>query len=101
MITLSRKEGSFVNAISYIRNVGKSFGYATIDVLKQHNSTSIAFAKNTKEFGTDLYRSIKDFKENKSDLDGEKSLTGQIRDVVSDMKGNIIEDLKTGNFYNP
>lgn len=48
MITLSRKEGSFVNAISYIRNVGKSFGYATIDVLKQHNSTSIAFAKKQK-----------------------------------------------------
>lgn len=37
-----------MNAISYIRNVGKSFGYATIDVLKQHNSTSIAFAKKQK-----------------------------------------------------
>lgn len=88
-----------MNALSYIRNVGKSFGYATIDVLKQHNQTSIAFAKHTKEYGSDLYRSIKDFKQNPSDLDGEKSLKGEIRDAVSELKTNIIEDLKSGKFH--
>lgn len=89
-----------MNAFTYIKNVGKSFGYSAVDVLKSYNTSSVSFAKNTKEFGVDLYQSIRDFKENASDRQSEKTLKGDLRDVVSDMKKNIIEDLKSGNFYN-
>ena len=89
-----------MNALSYIKNVGKSFGYSAVDVIKSYNTASVSFAKNTKEFVTELYQSIRDFKENASDRESEKTFKGDLRDVVSDMKKNIIEDLKSGNFYN-
>ena len=100
MALISERRVIVLNALSYIRNVGRSFGYSAIDVVKEFNPTTSSFAKNAKEFGSNLYESVRDFKSNAADMENEKSLTGQIKDVVSDMKKNIIEDLKSGNYYN-
>ena len=68
--------------------------------MKSYNPTTAAFADSAKEFGSDLYRSIKDFKENKADIETEKGLTGQLKSGLFEIKSNLIEDIKTGNFYN-
>ena len=36
-------------ASSYIKNVGKSLGYATIDVLKEYNPIVTSFIENNKD----------------------------------------------------
>ena len=89
-----------MNVISYIKNVGKSFGYVAVDVFKEYNPAATALAKSAKELSSDLYQSIGDFKSNLSSKKSEQSLTGQGRDILSDLKTNIFEDLKSGNWYN-
>ena len=90
-----------MNAISYIKNVGKSFGYAAIDVLKDYNPAITSLAKNTKEFTTDMYDSIKDFKENaSSSYKSDDSIVKDAKDVAEDFWKNVKEDFRTGNFYN-
>ena len=90
-----------MNAITYIRNVGKSFGYATIDVLKEYNPAITSLAENTKELTSDIYDSIKDFKENASSASqSPNSLIKEGKDTAVDFWKNIKEDFRTGNFYN-
>lgn len=88
-----------VTATTYIKNVGKSFGYALGDVFSQYNPIITNVAKETKETTTDLYEKIKDFSFNKSSID-EKSLKGTIKSSIDDAWNNLKDDLKTGNFYN-
>lgn len=91
-----------MNAIQYVKNVGKSFGYASIDVLKSYNPAFTSMASAAKDLSSDLYQSIKDFKYNASNkMSGdEQSLVGQAKDVVFDFWKNTREDLLSGNFYN-
>ena len=91
-----------MNAIQYVKNVGKSFGYASIDVLKSYNPAFTSMASAAKDLSSDLYQSIKDFKYNASNkMSGdEQSLVGQTKDVVFDFWKNTKEDLLSGNFYN-
>lgn len=89
-----------MNALQYMKNVGKSLGYATIDVAKSYNYSSVALADSAKDLGVDLYQSIKDFKESTFVNRSEKSFIGQLKDSVKDVKTSIFQDLKTGNWYN-
>lgn len=91
-----------MNAIQYVKNVGKSFGYISIDTLKTYNPALTNMAKSAKELSSDLYQSIKDFKYNVSNKTSsdEQSLVGQSKDVIFDFWKNTKEDLMSGNFYN-
>lgn len=91
-----------MNAIQYVKNVGKSFGYISIDTLKSYNPALTNMAKSAKELSSDLYQSIKDFKYNVSNKTSsdEQSLVGQSKDVIFDFWKNTKEDLMSGNFYN-
>src|SRR5574344_143594 len=95
-----RRRYNSMNALQYMKNVGKSLGYASIDVVKSSNPSVAAFAKSAKELGSDLYQSIKDFKETPSGTRSELSLRGQLKDSVKDIKTSIFADLKSGNWYN-
>lgn len=91
------------NAITWMKNVGKSLGYASIDVLKEYNPAITNMASTAKEFSSDLYHSIKDFKDSlnmKGQSDAEKSVIGQTKDVANELIKNVFDDLKTGNLYN-
>ena len=46
-------------ASTYIKNVGKSFGYATIDVLKDYNPVITSFISNNGDLGSTVYKEIK------------------------------------------
>ena len=91
------------NAITWMKNVGKSLGYASIDALKEYNPAITNMASTAKEFSSDLYHSIKDFKDTlntKGQSDAEKSVIGQTKDVANELIKNVFDDLKTGNLYN-
>ena len=89
------------NAISYIKNVGKSLGYVTKEVLKDNNPTLVSLGKQAKDATSSIYNSIKDFSYKASQAtDSEKSLFGVGKDVVKSLGKNLFDDLKTGNWYN-
>ena len=89
-----------VNAIQYIKNVGRSFGYSAIDVFEGYNPQVKALASGAKEFSSDLYQTVKDFKSVMVDKESEKGLLSKGRDVVSTTRDNLLADLKSGNWYN-
>lgn len=83
---------------SYIKNVGKSFGYAFVDVMKTNNPVLTSLAKEAKETTSSIYQTVKDFKMSASD--NEKSLIDDAKDATKSLWKNLRDDLKTGNWYN-
>lgn len=88
------------NAISYLRNVGRSLGYATIDIAKEYNPGIFAFAEGAKDLGEQLYDTIDDFKGSFSSSNDEKSFVGTVKSTVKDTFKNLVEDARSGNWYN-
>jgi hypothetical protein len=91
---------SMANALQYVKNVGKSFGYSTIEMLESYNPQIKTLASQTKAFGSDLYQTIDDFKASMTDTGSEKGLLSLGKDSISELKKNLFEDLKSGNWYN-
>ena len=89
-----------MNAIQYVKNAGKSLGYATIDVLKSYNPGIIASATQVKEFSSEVYQSIKDFNSNLRNANTEDGIVGQAKDAAKDILKSVKEDIASGNWYN-
>ena len=87
------------NAFTYIKNVGKSVGYASFEVLKQKNPVFHDFAETNGELASDMYRSVKDLKKNIKGLPN-KIMESQYGQFAKTYKDNLFEDLKSGKFYN-
>ena len=80
---------------SYTKNVAKSLGYAVGDIVTQYNPTIANITKTTAKTSQELYHSTIDLK---------NFVKGKAAEYL-DPKGNnmmsdLIEDLKTGNWYN-
>ena len=86
------------NVSTYIKNVGKSLGYAVGDVFTQYNPVVTSLAKQTKETTKSMYESIKSIKIDKPDI-SEKSLKGEISAIKDDIWNGFKDDLKSGNWY--
>lgn len=89
-----------VNALTYVKNVGKSFGYSSIEALKSYNPQIVALAEGAKEMTESLYDTIDSFKAKMYGTDDEKGFLGKGKDYVSEIRNNLFEDLKSGNWYN-
>ena len=50
------------NALSYIKNVGKSVSYATVDVIKEMSPVFSDLAETNGDLTKDMYKSIKNLK---------------------------------------
>ena len=87
------------NAITYIKNVGKSLGYASIDVLKEKNPVFADFAETNGELATEMYKSVKDLKKTIKGLPN-KVMESEVGKFAVTYKNNLLEDLKSGKFYN-
>ena len=76
---------------TYIKNVGKSFGYAALDVFEHYNPTLANLYKSSKEAVTEAKRSMKEAK-----------MQLQQAEVESDKGGlsYVLEDLASGKWYN-
>ena len=88
-----------VNALTYIKNVGKSFGYSAIDTLKEYNPAVVEAASQAKSLSSDLYQSIKDFKTSVTNTE-EESFVGQAKDAIKEIWKSTKEDLASGKWYN-
>ena len=89
-----------MNAISYIRNVGKSFGYIAVDVIKDYNPAVTAFAESARDLGSELYQTVSDFKTNMTSKVSEMNLRDEAKSVATEIRSNLFDDLKTGKWYN-
>ena len=89
-----------MNALTYAKNVGKSFGYASIDIFKEALPSVTSMVESAKDFSSDLYQSIKDFQSKATGLDDNGGFSKDVAKVLSDTKKNFISDIKTGKWYN-
>lgn len=87
------------NAITYIKNVGKSIGYASVSVFKEKNPVFADFAETNGELVTDMYKSVKDLKKNIKRLP-EKIMESEYGQFGKTYLENLMDDLKTGKLYN-
>lgn len=81
--------------IAYMKNVGRSLGYATLDVVKDNTPFLNSLFKESKETVKEIYTSIKDFSSGKG-----TDVKSMGKEVISTAWGNLKDDLKTGNWYN-
>lgn len=87
-----------VTVSTYIKNVGKSFGYAVQDTFKEYNPVISSIHKQVKETKSEIYETIKDFKS--PDVEGGKSLIGDLKATGNDIWNNFKSDVRSGKFYN-
>ena len=87
------------SAVKYLSNVTKSIKYATIDALKELNPVIVEGVEENKDIAKVTYSTIKNFKTIVPKA--AKSLAdSQVGELAIEAKKNIIEDLKSGKFYN-
>lgn len=88
-----------VNAINYIKNVGRSFGYAAVESFKDSNPVVTALIKSNKEYSSQIYESIRDLKSDNRKL-SERLVDNEYTGLISEAATNIFADIKSGNWYN-
>lgn len=76
---------------SYIKNLGKSLGYATYDAVGDYTPVTKGIIEATKTTFQEAKASMKDIA---------KSGTEKGKSFTSDVLSNTLEDLKSGNWYN-
>lgn len=82
----------------YVRNVGKSVEYATIDYLKGSMEETSSFVENNQELFRDIAAAAKNYKATLRAAD--KSIRqSKIYEAGSELKKNLFESIRTGKFY--
>ena len=87
------------NALKYIKNVGKSVTYASIESLKTLHPVFTSLAEDNKDTATSMYKAVRDIKKNTKrmpDLIKESEYGRYGNKLLTNLKA----DLKSGNFYN-
>ena len=84
---------------SYVRNVGKSIGLASIDYLKEAAPTTAEFLETNEDIFKEIVSSVSDYRSaiKKANTAFKKSKVYEALDVG---KKALFEDLRTGNWYN-
>ena len=89
----------FVDPNTYAKNVLKSIKYVATETAKGVNPTLTNYISDNVSAAKDMYYAVKDFKgtirNELGKMVGEENL-----DSLKDVKKNILDDLKTGKFYN-
>lgn len=80
---------------NYMKNVGKSFGYAVYDVFSEYNPTLKSIGSSTAETTKEIYGAIKEWKDNSKSTE-KLGIKGSVGAVFN----NLRDDIKTGNWYN-
>lgn len=83
----------------YVRNVGKSIAFTAIDVVKDNSSGIKDFASTNETVFKEIYSSVKNYKRTIREA-GRKLTKTKVFEAVNVGVKNLIEDAKTGNFYN-
>lgn len=81
---------------SYVKNVGKSIAYSSIDVLKENAEGLTNFLEESNNLAKGAYATIKNLKKGKKDGAEENKIVSAVNAGVK----NLIKSIKTGDFYN-
>ena len=84
-----------VTVPTYLKNVGKSFGYAVGDVFETYNPTITKITKESKNAISSAKASM-----NKMKTGASTAATRQFNSSSESAFNNLIDDLKTGKWYN-
>lgn len=84
-----------VKVPTYLKNVGKSLGYAVGDVFETYNPTVTKIAKESKNAMSSVKASM-----NKMKTGASTAATRQFNSSSESAFNNLIDDLKTGKWYN-
>ena len=88
-----------INPATYVKNVGKSFGYAAIEAIGT-KSSFLSDSKDNADTIKSLYSDIKDFASSPMDkIKNNQKVMSYSNDLKEGYK-NLISDIKTGNLYN-
>ena len=87
-----------VTVSTYIKNVGKSFGYALGDTLKEYNPVLKNIHEQVKDTKNELFESIKEFKAPLTDKGS--STFANFKKNTNDVWKNFKYDVRTGKLYN-
>lgn len=87
------------NAITYVKNVAKSVGYSTIDVVKDMNPALTSFKETNSDVIKSAYGSIKNLKHTSKKITA-KVMENDYAEVAQDLIKNIKSDIKSGKLYN-
>ena len=95
---MARPKG-FVDPITYSRNVLRSAKYISVDILKGINPTLTSMIVDTKSEVKEMIDDIKDGQSGGQKMI--KDLFGLAYKTAGDTKRNVLDDIRTGKFYNP
>ena len=84
-----------VRVSTYMKNVGKSLGYAVGDVIVKYNPVTASLIKNSKNTYSNAKSSMQRMKTNTT-----SAATRQFNSTSDTAFSNLIDDLKTGKWYN-
>jgi len=87
------------SALKYIKNIGKSVTYASMDVFKEMNPVFNDFAQTNGELAGDMYKAIKNIKKNAKDIPS-KVMNSKYGEFGRTAIDNIFDDIKSGKLYN-
>lgn len=91
--------GKLPKVTEYIKNVGKSVGYAAIDTIKAPTSNINEFLDTNEDIFKTVYSATKNYKQTMKKV--ERSIrNSKVYEAVDFGLKNIKEDLRTGQFYN-
>ena len=86
--------------VEYIKNVGKSFVYTTVDQLKMDMPATNEFMESNEELFKDAYHSIMNIRRSKNQFTAAIKKTA-IYDTIDYAFDNIVDSLKTGKLNDP
>ena len=91
--------GKLPKVTEYIKNVGKSIGYASIDAVKESTEGTSSFLETNEEFFKTIYSAAKNYK--RTLITTNKIIKrSKLYDAVASGIRNTKEDLISGNWYN-
>lgn len=91
--------GRLPRVTEYIKNVGKSVGYAAIDVIKEPTETATDFMETNEDLFKVIYSATKNYKRTIKAIDRSVKRS-KIYEAAGLGIQNIKEDLKSGKLYN-
>ena len=84
----------------YVKNVGKSVQYATVDYFKGSMENTSDFIENNQELFKDIAAAVKDYKGTLKAAD--RSIKkSKIYEAGTELKKTLFESIRTGKFYDP
>ena len=89
-----------MNPSTYVKNVGKSFGYIGYDIFQSFNPNLASMMTETKDLAKDIKESARTMYSSAGQKLNEMDLKNAAKNYGKDTWSNFKSDLKSGNFYN-